>query len=428
MGADRTLMDAPDLEGRRAEAAEMLLRVAARLRSETTVAGVLDAAFEAFHPLLPFDRLEYATIDGDELVTRWVRAAYPSVLLDVGFRFVPTSEPPSGPWIDIDTAALAGARPEGHPARLLLDEGIRSGLCCPLEAKGDRFGYLFFCSRQPRAYSEFHTWVMSHLADVVAGALALTEAYERVQAHSRTLERLMRSRRDFVSAISHELRTPLTGVLGLARLLAEGEILDEERGEVIEMLVHQAEDAAAIVEDLLVVGLAEGGHLEVTPVPLDAGALASSLAAEVAPQVTVAGTGLVTADPVRSRQVLRNLLTNALKYGGDRIWVEIRQRSDAAEISVCDDGPGVPDSVAEAVFRPYERGGDVETGGHGLGLWVSRLLAERMGGSLSYVRDGSVTCFVLTLPSQVDSATNESVNVTSSDTSATDGTWGITNP
>lgn len=383
---------------KRAELAERLLRIAAQMRAETTVAGILDVLFESFQPLVPFERVEYAALEGPELVTRWVRTTYQPVLLDVGFAFVPTRPPPPGPWIDIDTASLAEARPANHPSRILLQEGVRSGLCCPLDVKGQRLGYLFFCSRRPRAYDELHVWVMSQLAGIAAGAIAVTQLYEDLQRYSAQLEDMARHRAAFLSAISHELRTPLTGVLGLARILADSALESSERDELLALLLDQAEDAVFIVDDLLVVGMDHAGHLEVSAEPVDLAEAARSVLAEVEETAEVEGSAVALADPVRVRQILRNLLTNAAKYGGSRIWVTVGSQAGKATAMVCDDGPGVDPQVVDAVFRPYERGGRADRQGHGLGLWVSRLLSAKMGGSLTYARSDGVTRFVLSLP------------------------------
>ena len=106
------------------------------------------------------------------------------------------------------------------------------------------------------------------------------------------------------------------------------------------------------------------------------------------------------ADPVRFRQVIRNLITNARRYGGDYIAVDVERRADVVTITVVDDGPGVPDNREQAIFEAYERGHAQSTqpGSVGLGLAVSRELARMMGGDLTFERRDSMTRFAFSVP------------------------------
>ena len=112
------------------------------------------------------------------------------------------------------------------------------------------------------------------------------------------------------------------------------------------------------------------------------------------------------ADPLRVRQILRNLLTNAIKYGGERVDVTVDRTDDVIRLVVCDDGPGIPRDEAELIFERYYRSAASPTqpGSVGIGLAVSRQLAEMMGGSLRYVPSGKryfELCLPAALPSDI---------------------------
>lgn len=110
---------------------------------------------------------------------------------------------------------------------------------------------------------------------------------------------------------------------------------------------------------------------------------------------------MARADPLRFRQIIRNLLTNAARYGGSDIWIEVSDVGDSVIIAVVDDGNGVHPRYAATIFEAYERGHESEPsmpGSVGLGLAVSRRLADLMGGSLQYRRAGGNTRFELRLP------------------------------
>ena len=115
------------------------------------------------------------------------------------------------------------------------------------------------------------------------------------------------------------------------------------------------------------------------------------------------------ADSFRVRQILRNLVTNATRYGGDEIWMDVDQRESTVVITVADNGPGIPDGHEDLIFEPYGRveSGRVEPASVGLGLAVARQLAQLMNGELDYLRIANHTEFRLTLPrDQLGAATH----------------------
>ncbi len=228
---------------------------------------------------------------------------------------------------------------------------------------------------------------------------------ERKQAERR-LRELVQSKDDFIATISHELRTPLTSVLGFATVLREaaGGLPLEEGEEMVRLIAEQAAELTTIVEDLLVAARSRVAQLQVDTLDVD---LASELRTvlETTPQVAGLPIGLrigeahAAADPVRVRQILRNLLTNAVRYGGDEISVTVDLRGKTASVQVFDDGAGIPEGDREAIFERYHTSRSVnQPGAVGLGLTVSRDLARLMGGEVTYRRENGQSCFELTLP------------------------------
>jgi signal transduction histidine kinase len=222
-----------------------------------------------------------------------------------------------------------------------------------------------------------------------------------MKARSEAMADVVRAKDEFIASISHELRTPLTAVIGLTSEIADNPSMgSEEREELLELVASQAAEMSNIVDDLLVAARAEMGTVPIELQDVD-------LIEEV--KATIEGLGItvelpkeptpqVRADPKRVRQILRNLLTNAQRYGGpsrristgalrDRVWLEVR-----------DNGIGIPDDEATRIFEPYVTGNSGVQGSVGLGLAVARQLAELMGGSLSYERSAGDSVFRLLLP------------------------------
>ncbi len=236
---------------------------------------------------------------------------------------------------------------------------------------------------------------------------AVTELKER-------LEEMVESKDRFIASISHELRTPLTAVVGLSQELDRNMHMfsAEDVAEFIHMISDQATELSHIIEDLLVAARADIGTLAVRPERLDVMATVEAL---TSPSLAFAGSDPVPiigeapdafADGVRFRQVLRNLLTNARRYGGESIHVELGTRRAFVTVAVVDDGGGVPEDRIEAIFEPYERAHSEPTqpGSVGLGLSVARQLTRMMGGDLAYARVDGTTRFEMSVPRFVETS------------------------
>ncbi|MGH8875675.1 MAG: PAS domain S-box protein, partial [Acidimicrobiia bacterium] len=223
---------------------------------------------------------------------------------------------------------------------------------------------------------------------------------------AEALEELVRAKDQFVASVSHELRTPLTVVQGLAEeLRATWRDFDpREVDELVALIAAQSGVLANLIEDLLVEARADIGKVTVVPERVEVlaqvqGALDGVAGAE---GVELGAGGLVEAmaDPVRLRQILRNLILNAIRYGGPNVRVIVRSRADGAVVEVVDDGPGIPADQWEAIFEPYHRAHNAlgQPASVGLGLTVSRKLARLMGGDLAYRSEAQGSVFALTLP------------------------------
>ncbi|MDF1597997.1 MAG: CHASE domain-containing protein [Acidimicrobiia bacterium] len=236
----------------------------------------------------------------------------------------------------------------------------------------------------------------------------------RQRSHARqeleVLQELTRARDQFLASVSHELRTPLTGVLGFAELLREGHgvLSDEERLSMISSVAEEATDLSHIIDDLLVSARSELDLLVVTRVPVAARAqvaqvleaAGSDTGARVEVIAGLEGADRASGDPGRVRQILRNLISNACRYGGDRIQVRLGATDQRVHIQVADNGPGIPAEEWERIFEPYYRAhpGESQPAALGIGLSVARHLARLMEGDLTYRRQDHWSVFDLELP------------------------------
>jgi signal transduction histidine kinase len=242
--------------------------------------------------------------------------------------------------------------------------------------------------------------------------LATTRALEREQAASRKLaedlataardldrrqaeeERNRRFRDAFVGVVSHELRTPITTIFGMSHLLRErhGAMDGDAVKEALDDIEAEADRLRRLTEDLLVLSRAEGGRLEIAAEPLVLGHLLRSAVREEASRAeghrfeleVESHLPLVVGESTYVEQVLRNFLTNAVKYSpaGTRIRIDASTAAGGAAVRVTDEGRGLGDGPTDHLWELFYRTKDAirQASGAGIGLFVAKQLIQAMGG------------------------------------------------
>lgn len=241
-------------------------------------------------------------------------------------------------------------------------------------------------------------------------AAALTTLVASSRSRERELEILRRGTDEkdlFLASVAHELRTPLTGVVGMTAVLSEGwrEMDDGDVDELLEVAHSEAADMSDLIEDLLVAGRLEAGAIAYKGERVDIAAEVDRVTTRVAPRqhllLRLSESGpFVRADSLRFRQIVRNLMVNASRYGKSVIEAEARHVSGSIVLEVRNDGLPIPPLIAKTLFEPYRaaRQRPGQPGSIGLGLHISRTLARAMNGDLIYTyRDGRCV-FSVVLP------------------------------
>jgi len=246
---------------------------------------------------------------------------------------------------------------------------------------------------------------------IVAVALDDDTVYAfRDATHDRRLENL---RSQFVATISHEIRTPLASLHGAALTLREHDLPVQTQDDLLEMIAEQSNRLANLVEEILVAGQLDSGSLHVVVDTFDPDELVRGVVSAARSRLGAATTIAVAAppvvpkvhgDPERTRQVLLNLLDNAIKYSpsGGRLEVELEAVGDRLRFSVHDQGLGIPVGEQERIFEKFVRADPSlarGVGGSGLGLYICRELVERMDGRLRVESEpGKGSRFTVELP------------------------------
>ena len=222
----------------------------------------------------------------------------------------------------------------------------------------------------------------------------------------RLAGRIIADKDRFIAAVSHELRTPLTAVVGLADELKTSlrTFSEEELEELTSIVAQESHEMSLLVEDLLVAARIENGNVSVDPEDIDVddeiATVQAGLGAIGADLVVTTSGASAWADPLRFRQIVRNLAINAVRHGGPSIHIDSLSSGGRTYIQVRDNGDPVSDEARERMFEPYYRSAVVngQAPSVGLGLSVSQRLAQLMRADLTYRHEDGWSVFRLDLP------------------------------
>ena len=391
---------------------------------------ILDKIYHDFRGCIPYDRIGCALIDpdGQAVRARWARAEYPDLQLLRGY-----SAPLEGsslqdimttgkPRILNDLVEYLRAKPNSESTRMMVAEGVRASLTCPLVANGVPVGFLFFSSRLANTYAIVHIRTYQRLAQQISvivekGRLVsqLAEQKAAIEHQNEELRRLSELKNRFLGMVAHDLRNPIGNVQSIAALLLgpAGDLTDAERRSFLEDVHQQATYMLPLLNDLLDVTQLESSRLRLHREPLNLGVFLGEtvarhhLLAEPKQTQVVLGTppvGSPLADPVRLRQVLDNLISNAVKFSprGSVVQVRAHPQESTWRIEVQDQGPGLTPRDREQLFQEFARLSAKPTGDEkstGLGLAISRRVVEAHGGQIGVDSEpGQGATFWFTLP------------------------------
>jgi signal transduction histidine kinase len=267
--------------------------------------------------------------------------------------------------------------------------------------------------REPKAFRAADVELVTLLGRLVGTAVQNIRSYEAERRTVEELRRLSALRADFVSLVSHELRSPMAAVIGAARTLQERwrELTPEHRGSFLALIGDETSRLAALIGDVLDTSRIEAGTFTYTFTDVDLVKLVreSVAVAEFGQdEVTLDAQADESLPPVRGdrerlKQVVTNLIDNAVKYSpaGGTVDVVVSGENGAVRVEVSDRGPGIPREQQGLIFEKFGRanvGGGAKPG-TGLGLFIARSIAEAHGGTLHVrSRPQQGATFTLELP------------------------------
>jgi signal transduction histidine kinase len=402
-----------DTLGRRVDVLEAANRSARALGSSLDISTAFSAFIREVRGLVPFDRTAIVLVENDHAKTIATAGRGAETVFPPG-----SSGPIAGSVLEQVLSGEVVVRrdlaEESFPEdRHLVELGLHSELIAPLLLGARPIGMISLSREAVGAFTEDEVELIALLGRLVATALQNIRAYEAERNTVEELRRLSALRADFVSLVSHELRSPMAAVIGAARTLQDRwrTLNPDQREAFLALIADETNRLAALIGDVLDTSRIEAGTFNYRFNDVDLARLideAVNTAAvgqdEVAVRADVEGElPFIRGDGERLRQVLQNLIDNAVKYSpaGDEVAVRVRRFDGSVLIEVVDHGPGIPHDQQRVIFEKFGRA-DVPGGskpGTGLGLFIARSIAEAHGGSLdvrSTPESGST--FVLELP------------------------------
>jgi signal transduction histidine kinase len=399
--------------GRRADLLDAANRCARALSSSLDIDEAFGAFIRELRGLIPFERM--AIVLAEDGAAR--------VIATAGTRAGEVMPP--GTLLSLEDNLLADVLARGQtvvrgdmltaPAyveeRELVELGVRARVAAPLLAGARTIGLISVGRREPDSFTTDEIELTSLLGRLAASTVQNIRAYEGERRTVEELRRLSALRADFISLVSHELRSPMAAVIGAARTLQHrwSELQPAQREAFLALIGDETTRLAALVGDVLDTSRIDAGTFSYRFGDVDVSALVEDIVAtnlvaqdDIAIVSELAAAPVIRGDRDRLRQVVRNLIDNAIKYSpaDEAVSVRLETVNSSVQLLITDRGPGIAPEDQSLIFEKFGRvsAGNTQPG-TGLGLFIARSIAEAHGGTLA-VRSalGRGATFVLTLP------------------------------
>jgi signal transduction histidine kinase/ActR/RegA family two-component response regulator len=314
--------------------------------------------------------------------------------------------------IDVDETLVGRAAKERHPIavpdlgavpldphlQILYDDGWRSLVAVPMLREGNIVGSLVIRRKRTGDFTEETVDLLETFASQSALALQNAQLFRELKEQSLELELASRHKSEFLASMSHELRTPLNAVLGFSEVLLErmfGE-LNERQEEYLHDIHSSGRHLLELLNEILDLSKIEAGKMALEYSSIDLRTVLDDTAAMLRERAATQGVELsmdvaddidvVHSDVLRLKQIVLNLMTNAVKFtgAGGSVVVRARRRGVDVDITVTDSGIGVPEADQQRIFESFQQGGrgSSREEGTGLGLTLSKRLVELLGGRM----------------------------------------------
>ena len=286
----------------------------------------------------------------------------------------------------------------------ILETGNKALISFPLMIEGKVLGALGFSFSDPQKFSDDDRAFLQSLAQQCAQTLERSRLYENEQKLRAEAEAANRIKDEFLATVSHELRTPLNAIVGWSGMLASNRLDSKAAAKAIETIERNASSQTQIIEDLLDVSRIITGKIHLENSLINLGSIVSAAVDSVRPTAETKGINVraeiesddirILGDAERLKQILWNLLTNAVKFTpkGGNVEIKLARIESTIQMTVSDDGQGINPQFLPFVFDRFRQADGSTTrnhGGLGLGLSIVRYLVEMHGGTVQAESEGA---------------------------------------
>ena len=385
---------------------------------------VLDFLFENFRDLIPYNRIGCSLLDeNNEYITaRWAKSDAQTIFLKKGYksklegstlkRIFETQEP----RIINDLEEYIKIKPESESSILVLKEGVRSSLTCPLIVNAKPVGFLFFSSFEKNTYNNAHVSLYQQIAGQISVIIEKSKLYSEILVQKQKLEELNEIKNKFLGMAAHDLRNPLGVIMGFSQLLKMDydNFTKEEILEIIDDISSASNTALNLVNDFLDVSKIESGTFEIHLNPVDFKSFIEQIIKKNSFYAKKKNIEIelkysdeipnIMIDSERLAQVFNNLITNSIKfsYRNSKISINVYLTNDSLNIDIIDYGIGMDQNEVEGIFNGFFGKGKPGTEGEkstGLGLAISKKIVDSHNGKILVQSEkGKGSKFTVVLP------------------------------
>jgi signal transduction histidine kinase len=413
----KALQELGEVMERKFEEVSTLSQVTERINAGLVLDEVLDHVYRSFDAFIPYDRIGFSLIDEEEkkVTARWARSKAETMMITGGYSALLEESSleeiirTGRPRILNDLEAYLEAHPNSDSTRRVVAEGMRSSLTCPLTAMGKKVGFMFFSSMQKNRYRDVHTALFQQ----IAGQLSVI--VEKGRMYQQLLE-LNELKNKFLGMAAHDLRNPIAGINMINEMLINGDVgpISDKAKQFLVESQKACGSMLALINDLLSMNAIESGHLKLILEPtnvvqfVQAAILMNTPAAtrkSIRIEMQAKDATLTSCiDKERLKQVVNNLLTNAIKYSmpGTVVSVGVASAEKEAQVSVTDQGQGIARDDMPKLFKEFSKTRAKPTAGEestGLGLAIARRIVEAHGGKIWAESElGKGSTFSFTIP------------------------------
>lgn len=379
----------------------LLDHVNQKIAAGNSLEEIIDFLFTTTQSLFPCDRIGVAFIEegGRRMRLHYAKANYSPLYLTKGYAADIQGSSLNAVFNSLQPRIINNLEeyyknnPRSESTRLLIREGVRSSMTCPLSVDGRPVGLLFRSSREPAAYTEDH--VQIHLSIAERLSQAVDKAYR-----IKELEDAINSYMEMLGFVTHELKSPLASIITIARTLNEGYFgeINPEHSKIIERIISKAEYLHNLSMEYLNLSRFENQSMNLNVRSVDFIQDIIKPAIDIVePQIDEKKISLVrhlpeytinaACDPDLMRIVTVNILSNAVKYGNiaGTVTITVEKTDTLLQVTIRNEGPGFPEDKKKFLFRKFSRIDTpdlMQRKGSGIGLYVSWNIIQLHGGTI----------------------------------------------